>query len=192
MTNRDLLKEVEAGRFRRDLYHRISVTSIRVPPLRDRAGDIDLLTHHFNASIAQRHGVPSRVFPEDVLRVMRAYAWPGNVRELRNVVESLLLTSDEETVHVDELSPELTNLPADPNSGRVDHHGFASGESFETVVGKRLGQIEQQAIVGAIQDSNGNLTRAARSLGVSRSTLYRKVERYHLEGIVKSGDDTAQ
>jgi len=187
MTNRDLLKEVEAGRFRRDLYHRISVTSIRVPPLRDRIGDIDLLTHHFNALIAQRHGVPSRVFPEDVLRVMRAYAWPGNVRELRNAVESLLLTSDEETVQVHELPPEFTCGPLDIVLGRVDHVPSAA-DGFETVAGKRLGQIEQQAIACAIQDSNGNLTRAARVLGVSRSTLYRKVERYHLEGIVKTGD----
>ena len=192
MTNRDLLKEVEAGRFRRDLYHRISVTSIRVPPLRDRAGDIDLLTHHFNALIAQRHGVPSRVFPEDVLRVMRAYGWPGNVRELRNAVESLLLTSDDETVHVGELSPELNCALAAVNSGHVEHHLSSLADGFDAVAGKRLGQIEQLAIACAIQDSNGNLTRAARVLGVSRSTLYRKVERYHLEGIVKAGDDFNQ
>lgn len=188
MTNRDLLKEVEAGRFRRDLYHRISVTSIRVPPLRERDGDIDLLTHHFNALIAQRHGVPSRVFPEEVLRVMRAYGWPGNVRELRNAVESLLLTSDEETVHVDELPPEFSCGPADTAPARAGQHASAAAEGLETGSGKRLGQIEQQAIACAIQDSHGNLTRAARVLGVSRSTLYRKVERYHLEGIVKSGD----
>jgi len=189
MTNRDLLKEVEAGRFRRDLYHRISVTTIRVPPLRDREGDIDLLTHHFNALIAQRHGVPSRVFPEDVLRVMRGYAWPGNVRELRNTIESLLLTSDEETVQVDELSPELTSHSADPAPGRADLPTAASvADGTDAVHGKRLGQIEQQAIASAIQDSHGNLTRAARVLGVSRSTLYRKVERYHLEGIVRPGD----
>ena len=192
MTNRDLLKEVEAGRFRRDLYHRISVTSIRIPPLRDRAGDIDLLIHHFNASIAQRHGVPSRFFPEDVLRVMRAYTWPGNVRELRNAIESLLLTSDDETVHVGELPPELSCALAAVDSSHFEHHLSSSADGFDAVVGKRLEQIEQQAIACAIQDSNGNLTRAARVLGVSRSTLYRKVERYHLEGIVKAGDDFNQ
>jgi len=189
MTNRDLLKEVEAGRFRRDLYHRISVTSIRVPPLRERAGDIDLLTHHFNALLAQRHGVPSRVFPEDVLCVMRAYAWPGNVRELRNAVESLLLTSDEETVHFDELPAEMSCGPADMVSGRASLRASTSANGLDAFGGKRLGQIEQQAIAGAIQDSHGNLTLAARVLGVSRSTLYRKVERYHLEGIVRTGED---
>ena len=186
MTNRDLLKEVEAGRFRRDLYHRISVTTIRVPPLRDRAGDIDLLTHHFGAVLAQRHGVPSRIFSEEVLRVLRGYSWPGNVRELRNAVESLLLTSDEETVSVNELPPEMSCGPADMALGRTGHSGSSLVDGFDSASGKRLGQIEQHAIVCAIHDSNGNLTRAARVLGVSRSTLYRKVERYHLEGIVKT------
>lgn len=188
MTNRDLLKEVEAGRFRRDLYHRISVTTIRVPPLRERAGDVDLLVHHFNGLLARRHGVPERFFPEEVLQVLRAYAWPGNVRELRNTVESLLLTSDTETVLVQELPQEFLGAPGDAAShGELE--GTPPGAGTEQVGGRRLGEIELQAIAQAIQSANGNLTQAARVLGVSRSTLYRKVERYHLEGIVRSGED---
>ncbi|MGS0757810.1 sigma 54-interacting transcriptional regulator, partial [Roseateles sp. GG27B] len=107
MTNRDLLDEVQSGRFRRDLYHRISVTRIRVPPLREREQDIELLTAHFNCSLAERHGIVPRNFGPEVLAMLSAYSWPGNVRELRNVVESLLLTCDDLQVACEELPEEL-------------------------------------------------------------------------------------
>ena len=172
MTNRDLLKEVEAGRFRRDLYHRIGVTSIRVPPLRDRGTDVELLTRHFSATLAQRHGIAARSFGPDVLAYLTAYAWPGNVRELRNVVESLLLTSDDACVRCNELPEELL-LAVGQRSDAVAAEPVAS-----------LEETERAAIVRAIKNAHGNLTQAARALQVSRSTLYRKVERYRLEGLV--------
>ncbi len=173
MTNRDLLKEVEAGRFRRDLYHRISVTCVRVPPLRERAGDIELLVEHFNRSLAERHGIACRSFGADVMAALRAYDWPGNVRELRNVVESLLLTSNDTEVLCAELPDELR---PDANRGG-DMTSAASAASLE--------ETERLAIVRAVNDTHGNLAQAARALGVSRSTLYRKVERYHLESIAR-------
>ncbi len=176
MTNRDLLKEVDAGRFRRDLYHRISVTSVRVPPLRERDSDIELLTEHFNHSLAERHGISSRSFGPNVMALLSAYAWPGNVRELRNVVESLLLTSNENVVDCAELPEEL----------RADvAHGVGIAAS---VVATSLEEAERIAIVRAVKNMHGNLAQAARSLGVSRSTLYRKVERYRLESIVRLDD----
>lgn len=177
MTNRDLLKEVEAGRFRRDLYHRIGVTCVRVPPLRDRGSDIELLTLHFNHHLAARHGVPGRSFDAGVMALLRAYSWPGNVRELRNMVESLLLTSSEEVVRCEELPEEILCA----GGGAVGAAVQACGPSLE--------EAERQAIVRAVQNVHGNLTQAARALGVSRSTLYRKVERYHLESIVRLSDD---
>ena len=177
MTNRDLLQEVESGRFRRDLYHRIGVTRIRVPPLRERESDIDLLTLHFSHSLAERHGVTSRRFGPDVLALLHAYQWPGNVRELRNVVESLLLTSNEDDVHCEELPDELLSAVR----GAVDTTVAGRGTSLE--------ESERLAIVRAVQNVHGNLAQAARALGISRSTLYRKVERYHLENIVRLGDD---
>ena len=177
MTNRDLHKEVEAGRFRRDLYHRISVTSIRVPSLRDRGADVELLTQHFNRCLSERHGVPERIFGAEVMALMRRYAWPGNVRELRNVVESLLLTSNEVAVRCDELPEELLSSVAGGSEASV----LAPCTSLE--------ETERLAIVRAVQNVHGNLTQAARALGVSRSTLYRKVERYHLESIARFGDD---
>ncbi len=172
MTNRDLLQEIEAGRFRRDLYHRINVTRVRVPPLREREHDIELLTDHFNLQLSLRHGVPVRQFGDEVRAIMRAYTWPGNVRELRNLVESLLLTSSHDSVQPSELPEELlvTAAPFEvaPNDPRVTS----------------LEEGERMAITRAIKDSLGNLTKAAKILGVSRSTLYRKVERYRLDGLV--------
>ena len=177
MTNRDLLEEVEAGRFRRDLYHRIGVTRIRVPPLRERDTDIEVLIEHFNHHVAERHGISRRSFGNDVKSLLRGYAWPGNVRELRNVVESLLLTSNENAVRCDELPEELLTAAG----GAPQAASAAPAASLE--------ESERLAIVRAVQSVHGNLAQAARSLGISRSTLYRKVERYHLENIVRVGDD---
>ena len=180
MTNRDLLKEVEAGHFRRDLYHRIGVTNIRVPPLRERAGDIELLSDHFNLLLAKRHGLAPRKFSPDVMAMLRAYSWPGNVREMRNVIESLLLTSNDVLVQCDEL-PEEVLAAAGTGAG-------ASAASPAT----SLEEAERLAIICAVKSMHGNLTKAARALGVSRSTLYRKVERYHLESLAQLGDSLDQ
>ncbi len=178
MTNRDLLEEVEAGRFRRDLYHRIGVTRVRVPPLRERGSDIELLTEHFNRSLAQRHGLASRTFGPDVMALLSAYPWPGNVRELRNAVESLLLTSNEDKVRRDELPEELLAAVA-----------VRGGDAAAAAVpATNLEEAERQTIVSAVKNAHGNLAQAARALGISRSTLYRKVERYHLESIVRVSD----
>ena len=170
MTNRDLLQEVEAGRFRRDLYHRIGVTSVRVPPLREREGDIALLCQHFNLSLAERHKVPCRVFGPEVIAALEAYAWPGNVRELRNLVESLLLTSEAASVDCAELPEEL-------------HASLPPAAAEHPLAATSLEEAERLAIMRAMKSMHGNLAQAARALGVSRSTLYRKVERYQLENV---------
>ncbi len=193
MTNRNLLEEVEAGRFRRDLYHRIGVTQIHIPPLRDRGNDLDILTENFNRSLAARHGVATRQFSTEVMALMHAYRWPGNVRELRNVVEGLLLTSDDPCVQCSELPPELleeARLPpfADyPTT--VMHATGAASLAVPTVDGDSLEVTERSCIARTIRACYGNLTKAARVLGISRSTLYRKVERYHLQAIVSTTHD---
>jgi transcriptional regulator of acetoin/glycerol metabolism len=175
MTNRNLRDEVAAGRFRRDLYHRLSVTSIQPPPLRERERDIDLLVAVFNRQLAVRHGVRERQFGEAVTAMLRAYAWPGNVRELRNVIESLLLTAEGETVTGDEVAalfeaaPQVSDCAADP---RLPASALGPAASLE--------EAERAMIMQAIGRSHANLAEAARSLGISRSTLYRKMERYGL------------
>jgi DNA-binding NtrC family response regulator len=175
MTNRNLREEVDSGHFRRDLYYRISVTRIRIPPLRERDIDIDLLVAHFNRRLAQRHAVPERRLSAEIMAVLRTYSWPGNVREMRNVIENLLLTSSEEAVTLDELPAEL-----------LDETGTAG---VAPPVHKQSGSLEETdrlAIARAVQDAHGNLAQAARSLGVSRSTLYRKLELYQLDAIAKT------
>ena len=169
MTNRNLMEEVDAGRFRRDLYHRVCVTRIIVPPLRARGHDIEQLIEHFNRSLAERHHTTTRSFGPKVMAILRAYAWPGNVRELRNVVEGLLLTSNDDQVDAGELPEEM----------HWSVGGDATGEVATAPV-TSLEDTERQAVVCALASVHGNLTQAARVLGVSRSTLYRKVEHYKL------------
>jgi transcriptional regulator of acetoin/glycerol metabolism len=172
LTNRDLREEVEAGRFRRDLYHRISVTRLRIPPLRERVEDIELLIERFNRKLAQYHGVTEKLFTAEVTALLKTYRWPGNVRELRNVVESLVLTCSATEVAIEDLPPEIREL------------SLAAAATNATAA-PTLDDFEHQAIKRALETSRGNLTQAARALGISRSTLYRKVERYQLEAVVK-------
>jgi transcriptional regulator with PAS, ATPase and Fis domain len=166
ITNRDLRAEVEAGRFRRDLYYRISVASITVPPLRDRVEDIEPLVDHFNRMLSIRHHLPMRRFDPDVLAVLRRHRWPGNVRELRNLVERLLLFSTNGMVTLDDLPAELTGAAVTqrPDTAPVN-----------------LDEAERDAILRAIDHEHGNVAGAARRLGVARSTIYRKMVRYGLE-----------
>jgi transcriptional regulator of acetoin/glycerol metabolism len=166
MTNRNLLDEVAAGRFRRDLYHRLSVTRLQPPPLRDRAGDVDLLVAHFNRQLAARHGVPERRFDGPALALLRDYDWPGNVRELRNLVESMLLMAEGEWVSEAEIACLIEHRPCP---------GVAAEPSSAS-----LEDAERVAILQATRQCHGNLAEAARSLRISRSTLYRKMERYGL------------
>jgi transcriptional regulator of acetoin/glycerol metabolism len=162
MTNRDLREEVAARRFRADLFYRVNVTAIRLPPLRERHGDIDLLTGHFSRLLAARHGVPVRSFGSEVMAALRGHAWPGNVRELRNLIEGLLLASDGGPVTLAELPPEI------------------QGEPSSLAAPDRLDDVERAAVQRAIHQAHGNMAGAARQLGVSRSTLYRMLRRFEL------------
>jgi transcriptional regulator of acetoin/glycerol metabolism len=166
ITNRDLRAEVEAGRFRSDLFYRISVTSITILPLRDRVEDVEPLLDHFNRLLSTRHHLPMRRFSPDVMDALRRHRWSGNVRELRNLVERLLLTSRNELVALDDLPPELIG-------GALTPHPEAAPP--------RLDDAERDAILRAIDHEHGNVAGAARRLGVSRSTIYRKMLRYGLD-----------
>ncbi len=161
MTNRTLRDEVEAGRFRRDLFHRIGVTCLTIPPLRGRADDIEALVEHFSHRLAVRHAVPVRRFTPDALAVLRAQPWHGNVRELRNVVEVLMLGDSDALVTPEDLPPEMLTLrAAAPPAASLD-------------------SAEQAAIQQALLRAHGNRAAAARQLGISRSTLYRKMQDRH-------------
>src|SRR4029077_17509366 len=126
-----------------------------------------------------RHGVPEKRFGAEVMTVLKTYHWPGNVRELRNVIESLVLTGSGTEVAMEYLPAEI--LEASP--AVTDTNSATSPISPEAA---SLDDFEHLAIKRALETSHGNLTQAARALGISRSTLYRKVQRYHLEAIVKA------
>jgi transcriptional regulator of acetoin/glycerol metabolism len=163
MTNRNLREEVAGRRFRADLFYRVNVTAIRLPPLREREGDVDRLVAHFNRALSRRHRVPMRVFGAEAMAVLRAYSWPGNVRELRNLVEGLLLASGGGAVT-------LAELPFEP------HDNASMAEPA------RLEDVEQAAVRRAIREAQGNMAGAARKLGISRSTLYRMLRRHEAAG----------
>jgi transcriptional regulator of acetoin/glycerol metabolism len=155
MTNRNLRREVAAGRFRADLFYRLSVTAIDIPPLRAREGDVALLVAHFNEKLAEKHGTAPLQFTAAALQALNSYAWPGNVRELRNLVEGLLLTGAREIGPAD--------LPAELAAVPPAHEGM------------RLEDTARAAMLRAIASCDGNLSEAARQLGVSRSTLHRRM-----------------
>ena len=187
MTNRNLLDDVNAGRFRRDLYYRISVTRLRIPPLRERGDDVLLLAEHFARVQALRHGVPRRRFTAAAEDALLAHDWPGNARELRNVVESLLLMGGPGDVAADELAPYFGAAdPAPPQRPAVE--GAAAAPPPITPPARSAGADdlatlrdgERDLIVRALSNAHGSFSAAARLLGISRATLYRKSDRYGL------------
>ena len=176
-THRDLPKAVAEGRFREDLYFRLNVVPIVVPPLRDRPEDVPLMAEHFIAQFCRELGRPAARLHPDALRVMLDYAWPGNVRELRNLMERVVLLEAEDEIRVEHLPPEVTGA----RGGARTH---ASAENvFPPGVVRPLAEVEKLAIEHALSVCGGNKTLAAKQLGISRQTLRTKLKEYAL------GDD---
>ena len=159
-THRNLEQQVRDGRFREDLYHRIFVFPLMLPPLRDRKGDVEVLVEHFSRRVCDMNGWKLKPFSPRAVEALHRYSWPGNVRELRNMIERLLLLAD---VEVDEESVRAT-LPA-----AVGPKTTPSG-----TLAARVDEFERQAISAAIDCARNNLTEAARLLGLERSHLYKK------------------
>ena len=172
-TNKDLRAEVTAGRFREDLFYRVSVTALRVPSLRERKEDLSPLVHHFSGEVSQRYGAPMKGFEPEVLEAFERYAWPGNVRELRNVLEGMMTLATGDTVTLADLPPEIASSITQPIPQRsVPTHSAAVVD---------LEAVECDAISTAITSCHGNLTLAAKELRISKSTLYLKVRKHGLD-----------
>src|SRR4051795_10633826 len=168
-TSRDLRKMVEEGRFREDLFYRLNVIGITLPPLRQRPDDIPILVDHFLREIAaNKHTAPHRVSPE-VMRRFSAYRWPGNVRELRNVLERMMVLAEGEVLTERDLPDEITAGTADATSRK------------EIPTGITMEELEKLAITKALDQCAGNRTHAANRLGISVRTLQRKLRLYELE-----------
>lgn len=164
-TNRPLEKEVAEGRFRADLYYRLNVLTIRIPPLRERPEDIAPLAVHFVQELGKKHGTGPSVLSEDALFALQSHSWPGNVRELRNVVERAFLLAFYE--------PAITpvHLPAEWNAASLR---FAHKGQLHSGSGLLLREMERQAVRQVLAEAR-SISEAAKKLGIARSTLYRKM-----------------
>jgi len=153
-TNKDLLSLVQKGAFREDLFFRLNVVTITVPPLREREGDILLLLHHFAAKYAREFGRPMPDFTDAALRIFSAYSWPGNVRELENAVQRIVVMPDRKEV-------DAPDLP--------EHMRFSA--SREAGLNRTLAEVEAEHIRNVLASVSGNKSRAAETLGIDRKTL---------------------
>jgi Nif-specific regulatory protein len=170
-TNASLEALVEEGEFREDLYYRLNVVSIMLPPLRQRPDDIPILVDHFLKDISQnRHTAPRRVSPE-VMRRFQQYRWPGNVRELRHTLESMMVLAEGDVLTENDLPEQL-------RAGSTQGGG---GAPKDLPTNMTMDQLEKLAITKALEQCGNNRTHAANRLGISVRTLQRKLRQYDLE-----------
>ena len=167
-TNKELTAEIRAARFREDLYFRLNVIPIFVPPLRDRAEDIPRLAEHFMADLAREYGRRPKKLDASAAAALQAYRWPGNVRELRNVIERLMIMVPGDTI----VAADLTFL----DSGALVVADAGSGVSMPLHESRE--RFEREYILRALAAQQGNISRTAEALGVERSNLYRKMRAF--------------
>ena len=165
-THRDLARDVDQGRFRQDLYYRLNVVTLHLPPLRERPDDIPLLAGHFLKKFAEKNRKQVKTFTPEAMHRLNAHAWPGNVRELENAVERAVVLLAGEYVDARDLPPALLS-------------GQAAGDTPGAVPsGLTLEEMERQVIVAALAAADGNKSEAARRLGITRKTLHAKLRKY--------------
>ena len=169
-TNRDLEQAVSQGTFRRDLYFRLNVLSLRIPSLRERRQDIPILAAHFLERLSRASG-QERILSDDALKAMLAYDWPGNVRELENCLERACAFTTGPTLHAGDLPPAVSNLQASSSAG--------NGDGANKIV--PMSELEKQTILNTIAQLNGDKLLAARLLGIGKTTLYRKLKEYSFQ-----------
>jgi len=166
-SNRVLADEVAAGTFRKDLFYRLNVLPLRVPTLREMKGDIPALLDAFFRTCAEEHGVCRKQVSPEALRLLVSYDWPGNVRELKNCAEYLCFTVETDEVAEHHLPPEILSRRAE-----------ATDPPEEPEAPKNLGSLERMFLVETMRRFHGNAVEAAKTLGISRSTLYRKLKKH--------------
>jgi two-component system nitrogen regulation response regulator NtrX len=175
-TNRDLADEIVAGRFREDLYHRLNVMPIQLPPLRQRLGDLPALVSHFVGALGAGPGMSPKPFSGGALRRLQERHWPGNVRELRNAVERLLILAAGE-----EVTEEDVNLVLPPDTGPpIDADKLAADAGDRTFLEFRE-DVERAFLLARLNEHHWNIAETARALGMPRSNLYTKIEKYRIE-----------
>lgn len=169
-TNRNLSEAVREGRFREDLYYRLNVIQINLPPLRERQGDIEDLVNHFVKTL----GGDARSVSDEAMKALKEYSWPGNVRELRNMIERMVVLSENDIIGIGDLPSEIRE-GTKPAESSMPESGMAMPGNVS------LRDAEKMAIVGVLRECGGNKLKAARMLKISRSTLYEKIREYGIE-----------
>ncbi len=175
-TNLDLKKAVEDGDFREDLYYRINVVELHVPPLRERTGDVVALAEHFLTRIAADIGKDVRGFSSDALERLCRAPWPGNVRQLENVIERAVVLAEGSTIGIHDLPPDLSG----PTPGRIGPESLLAEDAHLMPLKQALEGPEKLIIERALAHHGGNRQETARSLGVNRSTLFNKMRKFDL------------
>jgi DNA-binding NtrC family response regulator len=178
-THRNLENLVTENGFRQDLFHRVYVFPLRVPPLRERKEDLSELIAHFAGQVAAQNSWKQKSFDDEAVEELRQYSWPGNIRELRNVVERLILLSEGETVSGDDVRlalPNYTSKSGDSGAGAGTNHRKISGTLAE-----RSEAFERETLIVEIRRQNFHMTNVARALGLERSHLYKKCQQLGID-----------
>jgi two component, sigma54 specific, transcriptional regulator, Fis family len=171
-TNKDLEREMEEGRFREDLYYRLNVIPLKIPPLRDRKEDISLLTDHFLREFSAKEGNVRKTITDDAMAILIDHDWPGNVRELKNIVERLAIMTSSDSITDDDIPLLLRKK----QKLKIDD-SFLSLDSLKMA----KMEFEKRFIAGKLRKNNGNISKTAELIGLERSNLHRKIKNYHLE-----------
>ncbi len=175
-TNENLEKAVELGRFRKDLFYRINVIRIHIPPLRERREDIPLLVEYFLEKILEKFKKGKRVFSEEAMYAFMNYDWPGNIRELQNMIERAVALSKSEIINVDELP-----LPVPVEEFAALSRNPLDDERKKSFIVTTLAEQEKNAIIEALNKYGGNQTKVSQVLGISTTTLWRKIKKYRIK-----------
>ena len=180
-TNEDLGKAVASGRFRQDLFYRVNVINIELPPLRERVEDIPLLASHFLESVCKESGKRVEGFSDSALDAMKSYKWPGNVRELENAIERAVLLGKDSFINVDDLPTTISGITHSAASNFAPIQTAVRPGSGIRTLKEALAEPERQIILEALKVFNWNRLDTANALGINRTTLYKKMKRLGLE-----------
>ncbi|QDT63548.1 sigma-54-dependent transcriptional regulator [Calycomorphotria hydatis] len=177
-TNADLKQMVREKTFREDLYYRLNVVSIHLPPLRERRGDIPLLMEHFQKELCERYGKEVRGFTRSARQALMSYDWPGNIRQLRNSVERMIVLDIDGMLDKDDLPEEIAPLASDDDDNEIVSMESSSGA--DNLIGRPMNEVEKYYIQRALEVTGGKREEAAKMLAIGERTLYRKLKEYNL------------
>jgi two-component system nitrogen regulation response regulator NtrX len=178
-TNKDLEREMEEGRFRQDLYYRLNVIPLKIPPLRERKEDISLLVKRFLLEFSMKEGEIEKTITDDAVSLLMEHNWPGNVRELKNIIERLMIMTPGKVITAEDIPLLVKEGSLDVNMKRISANSLDSFRAAKV-------DFEKQYIANKLREFEGNISKTAEAIGLERSNLHRKIKSYGLD--VKSSN----